>query len=110
MSGHLHNLIFGLAAAFVLPLVGFAVGMVFSKVIGGWQDSNIRRWWTTFCLVMPFVFLGMMTKRMAEDGFEGLRASWSADPLILFLIIAVAALLSASVVIAIVRLWCTSQS
>jgi len=110
MSDHLHNLIFGLAAAFVLPVIGFAVGVVFSKVIGGWRDSRIRRWWTTFCLAMPFVFLGMMTKRMAEDHFEGLRASWSVEPFVLVLIIGLAALLSAVVVVAMIRLWRTSQS
>jgi hypothetical protein len=39
MSEHFHNLIFGLAAAFVLPVVGFAVGMVFSKII---EDGKIQ--------------------------------------------------------------------
>jgi|ERR1700680_974761 len=105
MSEHLHNLIFGFAAAFVLPAVAFALGMAWSKLIGGWQDSKFRTWWTTFCLSMPFVFLGMMTKRMAEDGFDGLRASWSAEPLTLLLIIGVATLLSAGALIAMVRLW-----
>ena len=110
MSEHLHNLIFGLAAAFVLPAICFLLGMIWSKLIGGWQDLKFRRWWTTFCLALPFVFLAMMTKRMAADNFEALRRVWSAEPFHLITITTVAALLSVIVVVAMVRLWRTSQS
>ena|ERR1035441_4533283 len=109
MSEHIDNLVFGLVAAFVVPGITFALGMGWSKLIGGWH-SKFRKWWTTFCLFIPFVAFGMMTKRMSEDRFEGLRASWSAEPLMLLLVIGLAVLLSAIVVLAIVRLWRTSQS
>ncbi|MGO9209170.1 MAG: hypothetical protein ACLPXM_17110 [Terriglobales bacterium] len=110
MSEHLHNLIFGLAAAFVLPAICFLLGMIWSKLIGGPQDLKFRRWWTTFCLALPFVFLAMMIKRMAADHFEGLQASWFAEPFLLLLVIGLAVLLSAVVVVAMIRLWHTSQS
>jgi hypothetical protein len=110
MSEHLHNLIFGLAAAFVLPALAFALGVMWSKLVGGWQYPKFRKWWTTFCLLMPFVAFGMMTNRMAEDRFEGLRASWSIEPSMVVLTIVLAVLLSAAVVVAMIRLWRPSQS
>jgi hypothetical protein len=110
MSEHLHNLTFGLAVAFILPAIGFAVGVVFSKFIGGWRDFNIRRWWTTFCLLLPFVFLGMMINRMAEDHFEGLRASWAIEPYMLVLMIVLTVLLGGAAVVTMIRLWRPSKS
>jgi hypothetical protein len=110
MSEHLNNLIFGLVAAFVMPVLAFVLGMTWSKLIGGWSDSKFRRWWTTFCLLMPFIAFGMMAKRMSEDHFEGLRASWSVEPFLLLLTIAITVLLSAVTVVAIVRVWRTSRS
>jgi hypothetical protein len=110
MSEHLQNLIFGLAAAFVMPILAFVLGMAWSKLVRGWGDSKFRRWWTTFCLLMPFIAFGMMAKRMSEDHFEGLRASWSVEPLLLVLTIGITALLSAFAVVAIVRVWRTSRS
>jgi hypothetical protein len=109
MSEHLHNLIFGLVAAFVMPVLTFLLGMTWSKLIGGWSDSKFRRWWTTFCLLGPFIAFGMMAKRMSEDHFEGLRASWSVEPFLLLLTLGLTALLSAAVIVAIVRLWRASR-
>jgi len=105
ISEHLHNLIFGLATAFVLPIVGFVLGMIFSRILGGWRVAKIRRWWTIFCLSMPFVFLGMMITRMAEDHFEGIRSSWSAEPKLLLIIIAFGVLLSTTTMLALLRAW-----
>jgi len=59
MSEHLHNLIFGVATAFLLPAFGFVLGMVFSKLVGGWRDGKIRKWWTSFAWYCPTYSLGL---------------------------------------------------
>src|SRR5262249_23210011 len=58
-----------------------------------------------FCQLMPFVAFGMMTKRMAEDHFEGLRELWSAEPLPLTLLFGLTFLLSGIAIAAMIRLW-----
>ena len=110
MSEHLRNLILGVGAAFVLPVITFVLGMAWSKLIGGWQDTKFRKWWTTFCLLMPFIGFGMMVSRLAEDNFAALRAVWSSEPLQLITITAIAMSLSTSLIFAALRLWRTSQS
>lgn len=110
MSEHLQNLIFGISVSFIVPVVTFALGMAWSKLIGGWQDLKFRKWWTTFCLLIPLAGFGMMTKRMAQDNFEGLRAMWSAEPFHLVIITVVVVLLSMIVVVALFRLWRTPHS
>ncbi len=70
------KLAFGLAVAFILPAIGFLVGMVWDRMVGGWQVPNIRRGWTTFCLILPIVFLAMMVR----FGFYTLRALWLGSP------------------------------
>lgn len=110
MSEHLYNLIFGLAVAFVVPAVCFLLGMFWSKLIGGWRDTKSRKWWTTFCLLMPFIAFGMMVRRMAEDNFVGLRAVWSSEPIQLITVTAFAMLLSTALIVAVLRLWRTSRS
>jgi hypothetical protein len=103
---HIHNLICGLAVAFVIPAVTFAFGWLWSNAIGGWRgDSKWRRWWTTFCLAMPFICFGMILQRMAEDQFEGLRESWSSEPFALLVVAALTLLLSATDIFGIWWLW-----
>jgi hypothetical protein len=110
MSEQLYNLIFGLAAAFVVPAICFLLGMSWSKLIRGWQDPKFRRWWTTFCLALPFVFFGMMIKRMSEENFENLRELWPTEPSALVTTIGVAMLLSSVLIVAVVRPWRSQQS
>jgi|SRR5579862_2077965 len=110
MSEHLSNLTIDVAAAFVLPIICFLLGVAWSKLIGGWRDNKSRKWWTTFCLVMPFLFLAMLTKIMAESDFESLRAIWSIHPILLLLLLGLTTTLSAILVVAIVRLWRTPRS
>jgi hypothetical protein len=105
MSEQLYRLIFGLAAALVLPAICFLLGMSWSKLIRGWQDLKFRKWWTTFCLAMPFAAFGMMIRRMSEENFENLRELWSTEPFALVTITAVAVILSVVMILAIVRLW-----
>ena len=73
--------------------------MFWSKLIDGWRDTKCRKWWKTFCLLMPFlltitnlIFFGMMVRRMAEDNFVGLRAVWSSEPIQLISVTAFAML------------------
>lgn len=103
MSEHLHSLIFGIAVSFIMPAIGFTVGVVYTKVMGGWRYRKIRKWWSIFCLLMPFCSLALVTKAMAEDRFEGLWASWHAEPIQLVSILGLTALLSVVCMIAIVR-------
>ena len=105
MSEGINNLIFGVAAAFVVPAVTFILGVTWSRLVGGWKDRKFRRWWTIFCLAMPFIALGMMGKRMAEDNFQGIRAVWSTEPLHVVVIAGVVIGLSITVAIALVRVW-----
>ena len=109
MEEHVNNLVFGLATAFLLPGICFLLGMAWSKAIGGWRDLKFRRWWTTFCLILPFVFMGMMTKRMAEDGFEGLREVWTTDPFQFMAVSVLALALSIVAVGVIIRVWHSSR-
>ena len=110
MSEQLYNLIFGLAGAFVVPAICFLLGMSWSKLIRGWQDPKFRKWWTTFCLAMPFAAFGMMIKTMSEDNFENLRELWSTEPFAMVTTIGVAMLLSSFLIVAVVRLWRSPQS
>lgn len=111
MSEQLYNLILGLAAAFVVPAICFLLGMSWSKLIRGWQDNpKFRRWWTTFCLAMPFAAFAMMIKRMSEEGFENLRDLWSTEPFALVTTIGITTLLSSGLILAVVRLWRSQQS
>jgi hypothetical protein len=110
LSDHLYNLIFGLAVAFVVPAICFLLGMFWSKLIGGWGDTKFRKWWTTFCLLMPFIFFGIVVRRMAEDNFVGLRAVWSSEPIQLITVTAFAILLSTTFIFAVLRLWRMSRS
>ena len=83
--------------------------MFWSK-IGGRCDTKFRKWWTTFCLLMPFIAFGMMVRRMTEDNFVGLRAVWSSEPIQLISVLAFTMLLSATLIFAVLRLWRTSRS
>ena len=105
MDDHLRALIFGLSAALLLPLLCFLLGMGWSKLIGGWQDSKFRRWWTTICLLMPFLFVGMMLHRMGDDNFQGIRSAWLASPVAVALIGISAALVSIALVFQVLRIW-----
>jgi hypothetical protein len=87
----------GLLVAFLLPAFGFVVGMIWNKMVGGWSKG-----WTTFCLVSPIVFLGMIVK----FGFASLRAVWLESPFLspvvyVFFGLVVPALLLAAAI----RLW-----
>ena len=109
MNEHLSTLLFGLSVAFILPAVCFLLGMSRSKLVGGWQDSKFRKWWTTICLSMPFLFLGMMALRMREDGFQGMRIAWSVNPLPVAIVALFVALVSIVLVSRILHLWHISR-
>lgn len=91
-----------LAVAFLLPAVGFFMGMIWGKMVGGWRNPRIRKGWITVCLVLPIVFLGMIVK----FGFASLRTLWVESPLsfsvaYIFLGVVVPVLL----ITAVVRVW-----
>src|SRR5215472_11232666 len=94
VSDHFRNLLFGFAVALVIPAICFVLGVAWSRLIGGWGDTKFRKWWTTFCLLMPFIAFGMMVRRMAEDRFEAVRLVWAAEPFHLIAIVVIAAVIS----------------
>lgn len=91
-----------LAFAFLLPAVLFVMGVIWSKMVGGWRNATLRKGWITVCLAFPIVFLGMIVK----FGFASLRAVWLQSPFLssvayTFFGIVVPALLIAATI----RLW-----
>jgi hypothetical protein len=101
MQTDISKLAFGLAAAFVLPIIGYVVGIFWFKVVGG-SFPKIDRAWATFCLFMPIVFLGMIVKL----GFEAVRSVWTESPFFASAAyLAFGLIVPAGLIYIIVRLW-----
>jgi hypothetical protein len=109
MNDHFSNLLLGIAIAVVLPAICFVLGMSWSKLIGGWQDKKFRKWWTTACLLMPFLMFGFMVSRMAEDRFEGVRFLWSSEPAHVISLAFLGALVMIASVVGVLRVWRTPR-
>jgi hypothetical protein len=110
MDDRFRNLLFGIAIALVLPAICFALGMSWSKLIGGWQDHKFRKWWGTTCLLMPFLMFGFMVRRMAEDRFEAVRMLWSGGPSQIIFLALVAVLTMIASVVGVLHLWRSSRN
>jgi E3 ubiquitin-protein ligase DOA10 len=95
----------GLGIAFASPLVAYPMGFMWNKITGTWQIRKIRGGWTIFCLVMPFICLGMMEKKMAEDNYYDVRALWAAEPILLIVVLTIVVLILFALIIAISRVW-----
>ena len=107
MTENTYKLIFGVAFAFLFPAVVFGVGLLWNKLTGGWQNKKLRNGWITFCLILPFIALGMMCHRMSEDGFYRIRTAWDSNPLFLMILSAVVLLLALALLFSLMKLWRT---
>jgi hypothetical protein len=77
MHTDISKLEFGVAAAFIIPVVAYAIGRAWNSAVGG-SFPKLNRVWATFCLLMPIVALGMMVRA----GFETVRSVWIESPLV----------------------------
>jgi len=107
MNENTCKLTFGVAFAFLFAVVVFGVGVFWNKLTGGWQNKKLRNGWITFCLVLPFIALGMMWFRMSEDRFYEIRTVWDSSPFLLIVFGAVVLLLGSILLFSLVRLWRT---
>src|SRR4030095_6720289 len=103
MTENTYKLIFGVAFAFLFPLVVFGVGLFWNKLTGGWHKKKLRNSWITFCLILPFISLGMMSFRMSEDRFYRIRAVWDSSPYFLIVLSVVVLLSTSSLLFSLVR-------
>ncbi len=104
METDLSKLIYGLTFAFVSPIVCYGTGMAWNKVVGA--PEKVNRVWTSFCLLLPIVLLGMLV----QLGFDLLRRLWAGSPYLLsFLTLVCGVLAPAALIAAVVRLWRTGS-
>ena len=91
----------GLAMAFGFPVVVFATGRVWFRMVGG-STPRVDKAWATACLLLPIVALGMMVK----VGFETIRAVWLGSPILATLAyLFLAGVVPALLIYLIIRLW-----
>ena len=102
MNTDLSNLIWGLTFAFVFPIICYGTGMAWNKVFRA--PATVNKVWTSFCLLLPIVGLGMMV----QVGWESLRRLWLSSPYLLSIAALVFGMLApAALIAAILRLWRT---
>ena len=100
METDLSNLAFGLALAYLFPIVCYGTGMAWNKTVGA--PPKVNKVWASFCLLLPIVCLGMMV----QGGREFLRRLWLGSPYLLSIVALVFGVLApAALIWAIVRLW-----
>lgn len=105
MEKDLSDLIFGLTFAFVAPIVCYATGMAWNNVVGAPQ--KVRKLWTSFCLLLPIIGLGMMV----QVGWRSLLRLWVTSPYLMSLLgLAFGIIAPATLIAVIVRLWRTQPS
>ncbi len=74
METDLSKLIFGLTFAVVSPIVCYATGIAWNKATGA--SERVNKIWTSFCLLLPIVLLGMLV----QVGWGSLRRLWTSSP------------------------------
>ena len=105
MGTDLSKLVFGLTFAFVSPIVCYGTGMAWNKVVGA--PPKVNRIWTSFCLLLPIVLLGML----AQVGWDSLRRLWMTSPYVLALLTLIFGVIAPAALIAVImRLWRASPS
>lgn len=105
MERDLSDLTFGLTFAFLAPIVCYATGMAWNKMVRASAKQN--RIWTSICLLLPIIGLGMMV----QVGWSSLRRLWIASPYFMSLLILILGVIAPATLIAIVmRLWRSAPS
>ncbi len=107
MQTDLSKVALALAAAFLLPAIGYLVGITWNTAVNrtfGVSDQNhgMSKVWTTVYLLMPIAILGVMVK----SHFDLIERLWRDSPLvtsIAYLLVGI--LVPAGLIAVIVRLW-----
>ncbi len=96
------KLAYALAFTFLVPIVGYMVGIAWNKTVGA--PHQVNKAWTTFCLAVPIIGLAMFAKIDSDL----LRRLWSNSPyLVVVCMIVFGVLIPGALIAAIVRLWRT---
>lgn len=75
MYSDIYRIAISLGFALGFPIVVFASGRIWFRIVGG-STSRINKAWATACLLLTIASLGMMIK----VGFEIIRAVWLIHP------------------------------
>jgi hypothetical protein len=103
METDITKLAYALAFTFLIPIVGYMIGIAWNKTVGAPQQIN--RAWTTFCLAVPIIGLVMFAKVDSDL----LRRLWSNSRyLVVVCVVVFGLLIPGALITAIVRLWRTS--
>jgi hypothetical protein len=87
--------------AFGFPVVVFATGPVWFRMVGG-STPRVDKSWATACLLLPIVSLGMMVK----VDFDIILAVWLESHVLTSLVsLFLAGVVTAILIYLIVRLW-----
>ena len=110
MTHELHKLAIALAAAFLIPGIGYVMSLLWSnsvaRVFGTRPDPQIRKLGATFFLALPIFLLTVYVR----FDFDGLRDWWLQSP-VLATVVAVLLFipLPAFLIRTIIRLWRTAD-
>ncbi len=101
MHTDVSKLAVGLGFVLGFPIVGYATGVIWNRMVGR-SFPKLDRAWATFCLLMPIIGLGMIVK----VGFETVRAVWQESPILASLVyLFFAGVVPAALIYVIIRLW-----
>lgn len=110
MTHEVHKLAIALASAFLIPGIGYVMGLLWSnsvaKVFGTRPDPQIRKLGTTFFLALPIFLLAVYVR----FDFDGLRDWWLQSPVLVTVVTLLLFIpLPALLIRTIIRVWRTGN-
>ena len=110
MNHEVHKLAIALAAAFLIPGIGYVMGLLWSnsaaKAFGTRPDRQIRKLAATFFLALPMFLLAVYVR----FDFDGLRDWWLQSPLLVTVVALLLLVpLPAFLIRTIVKVWRTGD-
>jgi len=101
METALYKLGLGIAPIFIMPLVGYIVGLIWLTVIGA---RELERTWRMCCLLFPIMFSGMML----AIRFDIIRGAWQESPVLAGIIYSCSGIVVPfGLIVGAIRLWRT---
>jgi len=91
----------GIGMAFIMPIVGYIVGLVWLGITG---NRNLERSWRMCCIMMPVVFLGLKSA-LQFDLIKGVWRQWPALAVIIYSVVGI--LIPAGLIRGFMHLWRT---
>jgi hypothetical protein len=76
MHSDIHKLAIASALALGFPVIVFASGRIWFRMVGG-STPRVDKLWATACLLLPIISLGMAI----QVGFESIRVVWQEHPM-----------------------------